>query len=212
MNTLSRPLKDSFSPKGRVEVFVTAGGKPTISKDGDIGCYGECKLLDYIDVHNIIVNIGKDSLISGLTSGTFLPIIRMAIGDRGTLPADPQVPKVATDTMTALFNEVYRDDIDTYVLNVGTPTVHEVKFIKTFSSLLIPITAFSNQAAPVINEVGLITGDINGSGNPLPRPPVSFPNVPDADEKLFSIRTFKSVPFEAANEIAITIRYTIYIE
>jgi hypothetical protein len=49
-------------------------------------------------------------------------------------------------------------------------------------------------------------------GAPLPRPPVAAPNTPDADESMFSIRTFKSVPFEAANEIAVTIRYTIYIE
>jgi hypothetical protein len=29
---------------------------------------------------------------------------------------------------------------------------------------------------------------------------------------LMSIRTFKSVPFEAANDISITIKYTVYTE
>ena len=74
-----------------------------------------------------------------------------------------------------------------------------------------PITAFSNQANPIVNEVGLVMADLFG-GNPLPRAPVAAPDPPDADEEVFSIRTFKSVPFEAANEIAITIRYTIFIE
>jgi hypothetical protein len=134
----------------------------------------------------------------------------MAVGDRGTIPQDSTVPKVPVDTQTTLYNEVYRADVDAVVLNVGTPTTHEVKFIKSFSSLIIPITAFSNQAAPVVSEVALITVDTGVT--PLPRAPVAYPTLPDADEKMFSIRTFKSVPFEAANEISVTIRYTIYIE
>jgi len=105
---------------------------------------------------------------------------------------------------------VYRADIDAVVLNVGTPTVHEALFVKTFSAVDVPITSFSNQAVPVINEVGLITADLISL--PLPRPPVAAPAAPPADEKLFSIRTFKSVPFESANQIAVTIRYTVFVE
>jgi hypothetical protein len=160
---------------------------------------------------NIILNVGKDRIIESLTTGFVRTIARMAIGDRGTIPSDPTVPKVPTSDMTALYNEVYRDDIDTTVLNIGLPTTHEVKFTKVFSSLDVPITSFSNQANPVVNEVALVMADLFG-GNPLPRPPVAAPDAPDVDEELFSIRTFKSVPFEAANEIAITVRYTIFIE
>ena len=134
----------------------------------------------------------------------------MAIGDRGTIPSDPTVPKVPTSDLPGLYNEVYRDDIDGASLDVGTPGVHEVQFVKTFDAATVPITAFSNQAAPVINEVGLVTFDF--SAGALPRPPVAAPDAPPADEVVFSLRTFKSVPFEAANEISVTIRYTIFIE
>lgn len=216
--------RDGVNPKGRVEVFVTQG-KPSLylanqlpSRPGYPKIYAEheldfskVKVLASQDIMNIIVNAGKDKVIESFTTGFINVIARMAVGDRGTIPSDSTVPKVPVETQSALYNEIYRDDIDATILNIGTPTVHEVRFVKTFSSALIPITAFSNQASPVINETGLIVADLT-SGAPLPRPPVAFPSAPDADEKLFSIRTFKSVPFEVANDISVTIRYTIFIE
>jgi hypothetical protein len=213
-------MKDGIKPQGRVEVFVTKG-KPDLKFDGFLReCNGlklysrgeidvsQVSLIDYIDIKNIVVNQGKDKVITALVAGAVNPIGRMAIGDRGTIPSDPTVPKVPVGTMTALYNEVYRADIDGVIIDVGTPSVHEARFVKTFSAIEVPIASFSNQAKPVINEVGLTTYD---PATPLPRAPVAAPNPPPADEALFSIRTFKSVPFEAANEISITIRYTIFI-
>jgi hypothetical protein len=171
----------------------------------------KCNVLHTEVLNNIIFNQGKDRVITSLTTGFIRTIARMAVGDRGTIPSDSTIPKVPVSTMTALYDEVYRSDVDVVTLNVGTPTVHEAKFIKTFSALTIPLTSFSNQANPVVNEVGLVTCDLL-SGTPLPRPDIAAPTANLADEELFSIRCFKSVPFEAANEIAITIRYSIYIE
>jgi hypothetical protein len=201
-------MSDKLPIKGRVELFVTRGC-PTI-KENDVIDFSTCELLDTQVLYNILVNEGKDKIISSLApdADPIQKICRMAIGDRGTLPSDPQVPKVPTPDMDSLYNEVYRADLDSVVKNVGTPTTHEIKFIKTFSSVVIPISAFSNQAAPTVNEVALINSP-QGIGF---RDPVSAPDSPLADESVFSIRTFKSVPFEAANEIAITIRYTIFIE
>jgi len=205
-----------------VELFVSKGSpslvlgdkiasrRPNLYNSAEIDFSG-CRLLEKETLHNIIVNTGKDKVIAAIEGGLMDYVARMAIGDRGTIPSDVTVPKVPTDTMTSLYNEVFRDDVDAVVLNIGTPTVHEVKFIKTFSATGIPITAFSNQALPIVNEVALITID-EGTGGPLPRASVTAPATPSADERMFSIRTFKSVPFEAANDIAITIRYTIYIE
>lgn len=227
-------LKDKLDLIGRVEVFTTVG-KPTLRLGPEIPHphasyftpealarlpkryssheldFSSTKLVDHQDIRNIIVNGGKDKVIESLTTGSMNVIARMAMGDRGTIPADPTVPKVPVATMDALYNEVYRDDVDATILDIGTPTTHSVKFIKTFSSLVVPITSFSNQALPVVNEVALITADLI-FGNPLPRTPVAAPTAPDSDEEVFSIRTFKSVPFESANEIAVTIRYTIYME
>lgn len=225
--------------KGKVELFVTEGApklvngnwintpealektSPYLAKlmregrlpkqyDSCVIDFSKTKELQKAQVYNIILDQGKDKVITSLATGFINVICRMAVGDRGTLPSDQTVPKVPTSDMTALYNEVYRSDVDSTVLDVGG-LVHEIKFVKTFSATVVPITSFSNQANPIVNEVGLVTADLL-SGNPLPRPDVAAPAASDADEKIFSIRTFKSVPFQAANEIAVTIRYTIFIE
>jgi len=218
-----RNLREGLKPQGLVEIFVTRGRpqlalfEPIHAKPGMPPVYGGhkldfsgCEILSTESIKNIIVNVGKDKIVAALSTGSTDIIGRMAVGDRGTLPSDSTVPKVPVATMDALYNEVYRADVEAVVLDVGTPTVHEVLFIKTFAAADIPITSFSNQAAPVLNEVGLITAD-PGEGI-FPRSPVIAPSSPPADERLFSIRTYRSVPFEAANDIAVTIRYTIFIE
>ena len=221
----NKRIKEKLRPRGRVELWATEKSKPVLELFDPIPTmpgfpkvhlrhnldFSKCSVKDHFVKENIVVNIGKDKVITSLSTGFLNVIARMSIGDRGTIPSDPTVPKVPEATATALFNEVYRDDIDATILDVGTPTIHEVTFIKTFSAVVIPITSFSNQASPVVNEVGLITADLL-SGTPLPRAPVAAPNPPEADEELFALRTFKSVPFEAANEISVTIRYTIFIE
>lgn len=216
--------KDGLSAHGKVEIFVTKG-KPVIHKFGKLpGYFGlravyedhrieftQCELLDIIEDKNIILNQGKDSVITSLTTGYILSLARVAIGDRGTIPSDSTVPKVPVPTMTGLYNEVYRADAEAIILNVGTPTIHEVKLVKTFAAVDIPITAFSNQSKPVVNEVGVIM--LNPAlPPPLPRPPVAAPDIPPGDEVMFALRTYKSVPFEISSDIAVTFRYTIYIE
>ena len=223
MITSKATARDHLLTKGKVEIF-TARGRPSLTlidridnphnlplcKDHSLD-FSKCNLTDKQEINNIIVNQGKDAVITSLSNGTILVLARLAIGDRGSLPTDPTVPKGPTSDMTALFNETYRADAEAVVLNVGTPDIHEIKLIKTFAAVDIPITAFSNQAKPVVNEVGAIM--MNPSlPPPLPRPPVSSPDSPPSDEVLFAIRTYKSVPFEAANDISVTIRYTIYIE
>lgn len=232
---MSYPPKTIFSdklyPQGLVEIFVTRG-KPTLhtwgalpSKPGFPQVYtdhriefSDCELIAKHVRKNIIVNQGKDAVIRSLTTGNLLVIARMCVGDRGTLPSDSTVPKVPTPTMTTLYNEVNRSDVEAVILNVGSPSIHEVKFVKTFNAAgtnKIPITAFSNQSKPVLNEVGIVMFD-PAMPPPLPRPdnygPYTPSNQPPSDEVLFAIRTFKSVPFEESNDMSVTIRYTIFIE
>lgn len=218
--------KEKLKPRGKVEIFVTKG-KPIIT-EGEVlyiqngikvfNSYEICakpeNLLDFIKIENLIVSEGKNKLIKALMAGAVNPIGRMCIGDRGTIPSDSTIPKIPAETavpITTLYNEIHRGDIDGIILDVGASlSVHEVKFVKTFSATEIPLASFSNQAIPVINEVGLITYDPGVAA--LPRSAVNAPTPPPADENLFSIRTFKSVPFEAANEISVTIRYTVSID
>lgn len=222
---------DGIKPRGKLEVIVTRGvprivpGNLLRDAFGKVirpGLYDSRHIdLSHVDIlsrethHNLIVNGGKDAVITGLTTGSVLTIVRMAIGCEGTIPTDQTVPKTPVSTMTALYSEVYRADIDVTTLTVAVPFpgpyVHQVQFTKTFSAVSIPSTSFANQANPIINEVGLILANLV-TGAPLPRPAVAAPAAPDADEMLFSIRTFNSVPFLAANQISITIDYTIFTE
>lgn len=231
-------IREGFSPKGLVEIFV-AKGKPKhipigkvenlynlpVYRDHRID-FSDCELLETHRVHNIILNQGKNAVISSLTDPNSRFIARMAIGDRGTIPSDSTVPKTPVGSMTSLYYEVFRSDVEFLVKNVSD-AVHEVRFVKTFVAADIPITAFSNQSKPVVNEVSLITAD--PTIQVFPRPDISGPytyplappypqnavppyNYPPQDELNFSIRTFKSIPFEKDNDITVTIRYTIYIE
>jgi len=200
---LGAPILTMPGPYGLIDA------PPRLFKSCELD-FSSAPLLSSEHVNNIIVNIGKDQVIQSLTTGFVQPIVRMAVGDQGTIPSDQTVPKIPTATQTTLFHEVYRADVDATVLNIGTPTVHQVQFTKAFSSLVIPLTSFANQANPLINEVGLITANLNLT--PLPRAPVAAPAAPLADEMLFATRTFNSVPFLAANQIAVTVRYTIFIE
>lgn len=213
---------ETLHPRGQLDIYVTKGkprlvlGEPIAGRNvpthrgGSLDFTG-CEILSKDTVENIIVNNGKDKVIQALTSGFINQICRMAIGDRGALASNLQVPKVPTETMTSLYNEVFRSDVDATIENIGTPDDHAVTLVKTFSTAEVPLTSFSNQANPVVNEVGLIMCDLFG-GAPRPRPDVAAPATPDADESLFSIRTFKSVPFDAADEIAVTIKYTVFVE
>jgi hypothetical protein len=90
-------------------------------------------------------------------------------------------------------------------------SINECQFSATFDATDVPLTAFANPSQPRINEVGLVIIDPTAAGG-LVRVPVASPNAVDADEVLMTIRTFKSVPFEVANDISITIRYTIFTE
>lgn len=90
-------------------------------------------------------------------------------------------------------------------------TTNQCEFISTFNASDVPITSFSNPSQPRLNEVSLVIIDPTAPDG-LVRSPVFAPAPPPSDEVVLSLRTFKSVPFEAANDISVTIRYTIFTE
>lgn len=230
MGTSGNITREPLSPKGLMEMFVTKGRPKLVLDDKIANSYNlpiyrthnidcsECELLETIRRENIIVNVGKDSVIRTLATGLTLEplkvLARLAVGDNGALPSDTTTPKTPLADRTTLYNEVGRADADAMILTVATPagTIHEVRLVKTFTASDFPITSFFNQAKPMLNEVGIIM--IDPTVAPLPRA-ANYAGVspfPLSDEALFAIRTHKSVPFEAANDISVTIRYTIYIE
>lgn len=88
--------------------------------------------------------------------------------------------------------------------------VNECQFIATFDSATIPVSTYANPTQPRVNEVGLVIVDPNAHGTG--RAAVLAPTAPYSDEVVMTVRTFKSVPFEIANDTTITIRYTIFTE
>lgn len=90
-------------------------------------------------------------------------------------------------------------------------TTNQVEFESAFNAVDVPLSAFSNPNNPLLNEVGLVIIDPTASGG-LTRPPVFAPASPPSDEVVLSLRTFTSVPFSAANDISVTIRYTLFTE
>ena len=232
-------FKDPIGVKGYVEVFLSKGKpayKPTGKRisvptnhpfhnfheaiphyEGKMELdFSDVELLEKVEGKNIVVDKAKERLVDAIEQGFMRIVGRMAIGDRGTIPSDSTTPKVPTADRTELFNEVYRTDIDaitkTQVPTTDTtPGEYQIQFTTTFAALDVPVSALSNQTNPAINEVGLIMLD-GISGDPLPSGPVSSPDPHPADEELFAMRAFKSVPFDQANELSITIRYTIAFE
>lgn len=195
--------KQFFTPSPRDRDGIKVRGFVEI----DVHCQGE--LVDKICSSNIILNSGKAEVIQSLTSGTNRILARMAIGDRGALPSDSTVPKTPDASRTGLYSEIFRQDIE--VTSVTTQdAVNEILLVSTFKAVDIPISSYSDQTNPVVSEVGLVMID-QITGAPLPRVPISAPNEFDPDEALFAMRTYKTVPFEAANETAVTVRYTIFI-
>ena len=184
---------DPVGVRGFVELIFSEKGKQTRR----------------ICMRNIILNQGKAEIINGLTSGTNRVLARMAIGDRGALPSDQTVPKTPEASRTSLFAEVYRQDVEVTSITTEDDT-NQVLLVTTFRAVDIPVTAYSDQTNPVVNEVGPVIIDLI-SGSPLPRTSIAAPNPPDGDEAVFAMRTFKTVPFESANETAVTVRYTIFI-
>jgi hypothetical protein len=196
--------RDVIGLQGKLELFAYRGKE----------------LVDYQESHNIVFYQGNAEVIRTLStvspSTTPRIINRMCIGDQGTIPADSTVPKVPTKDLpvlistTGLYHEIYRKDVDSRVQTILGST-NECKFIATFSATDIALSAYTNPSQPRINEVGLVIVDPVAPGG-LTRLPVTAPSTPPSDEVIMTIRTFKSVPFEIANDVTVTIRYTVYME
>ena len=178
---------DGMRLRGHVEIEVK-------NKHGQV--------IDKFNADNVILNIGKQKVTDAFISGNLNRIFRMAIGDDGAMTGDLLQPKTPDATMTALYHEVYRKDRGGYT--VGT---RQVLITADFNSADVPNSSFINAGARYINEAALVVGD-----GILGGPAIAAPALPDADESLFSIRCFKSIPFDAVDNITITIRWTIFVQ
>lgn len=166
------------------------------------------------DSKNFIVDAGltgvRDILIGPNGAGFTGSIFRMAVGDGGAPAGDlfnPKLPDATWPARTTLFHEVIRQDIDIFT----EPTAFSARFVAAFNSVDVDDSSYSI-IDRVINEASLIIGDgaltIGGDKKQINKTP---PDTVDADELMFSTRTFNSVSFDPTDDVTITITWTITV-
>lgn len=149
----------------------------------------------------------SSNILTGLSS-TAGVVIGMTVTGTG-IPVGAVVTEIITSSSVKISDPATSTNSSINIAFAGT--VNECQFSATFDAVDVPVSSFANPSQPRINEVGLVIIDPTAAGG-LARPPVVAPNANEPDEVLLSIRTFKSVPFEVANDVSITIRYTIFTE
>lgn len=177
---------------------------------------GEIRL-DFFDKHGVLINTIEDKnfivdlgheLVVDILTGTTSSIFRMAIGDNGTLTGQPYVPKTPDATwpaLTGLFHELIRQNNASF----AQPTTKSMKFLNTFASADIDDSSFSS-SPKVVNEAALIIS--SGSETGQQQINQTVPDLLDPSENMFSIRTFKSQPFDPADTLTLTITWTIFVQ
>lgn len=135
-------------------------------------------------------------------------VVGMTVSGTG-IPAGSIVAEIISGSSVRISNNATSTNTGVNINFVGT--VNQCQFSATFYATDVPLTSFSNPSQPRVNEVGLVIIDPTAAGG-LVRSAVAAPNANEADEVLMTIRTFKSVPFEVANDTTITVRYTIFTE
>lgn len=189
---------DTFGIKGhvRIEVRDRHGRLTDVPYDGE----------------NFIVNVGKQVVMDQLAQ-LFEPgrrtMRRMGLGDQGAITGSPFTPKVPDATWparTALFHELGRKNID--IITSTAPRA--IRFMTAFLSSNFDPTSYS--AAPKIcSEASLYLGDPADGVVTLIQPNKAPPTVPPVTDVMFSTRTFKSVPFDPADGVTVTVTWTIFI-
>lgn len=166
------------------------------------------------DGKNFVVDAGltgvRDILIGPSGAGFSGSIFRMAVGDGGSQTGalfTPKEPDATWPARTELYHEVFRKDIATFT----KPSDVSARFVANFQSTDVDTTSFS-LVDEVINEAALIIGDgvltVGGDPKEVNKTP---PDTVDADELMFSMRTFKSAPFSPSEDVTISITWTITV-
>ena len=208
-----------LEPKLRRLRRLTVGSKDGLSFVGHLkverqAAGGQLELVH--DGKNFIVDVGVTAirdLLIGVNGGGFAGSIhRMAVGDGG-VPAgelfNPILPDATWPARTGLYHEIIRQDISIF----DTPTVNSMRFVGSFNSVDVNTSSYS-LADRVINEACLIIGDgaltIGGDKKQINNTDTG-PDVVDADEIMVSTRTFNSSSFDAAEDVTITITWTLTV-
>jgi len=193
---------DGFRLKGhlRVEAHDRRGRLICVAYDGP----------------NFIVDLGKQKVLEQLGQA-FGPALgpgrrvmrRMSLGDQGAIigsPFTPKVPDASWPARTQLFHELGRKPIDT----ITFPTTKSVRHITAFNSAAFDASSYSS-VPRICSEASLYIGDPDDGVATLIQPNKVAPDIVPATDKMFSTRTFKSVPFDPLDAVTVTVTWTIFI-
>jgi hypothetical protein len=171
------------------------------------------------DSPNFIVDAGKTAVRDMLLgdagfvsagSGFLGSIHRMAVGHHGTPEGElfnPKLPDGTWGARTTLFREVLRQDVSTF----SAPTAFSARFVGSFNSLDVVDNSF-DWATKVINEACLVIGDgILTIGGDKIQINGGLGHIHGTDEVMLSMRTFNSLSFDNAEDITITVTWTITV-
>jgi hypothetical protein len=154
---------------------------------------------------NTLINTNT---ITGLSSTVGIVQGMIAQGT-GLPPGTVVVNPTLSSNSILVSNNATSTNVGANITFIGT--TNQCVFAATFNAVDVPTNSFTNPSNPILNEVGLVIIDPTAPAG-LVRAPVYAPNAPASDEVVLSLRTFNSVPFQAANDVTVTIRYTIFTE
>lgn len=166
------------------------------------------------DGKNFILDQGlsatRDILIGPNGNGFVGSVSRMSIGDGGCPAGQLFSPKQPDSTWPArkgLYHEVLRQDISVFT----TPTPSSMRFVGSFNSVDVDPSSFS-LTDRVINEAALIIGNgvltVGGRKQQINKTP---PDVAGADERVTSVRAFKSTSFDPVDNVVLTVTWTLSV-
>jgi len=195
---VQKPI-DGLGMRGHIRVERTAGGIVELVHDSP----------------NFIVDAGLEAvadLLIGSNGGGFEgSIFRMAVGDGGSVPGDilnPKLPDATWPGRTGLFHEILRKDINTFT----RPTANSMRFQANFNPFGLVDASGYSLADKVVNEASLIIGDgVLTVGDDPRQINKTSPDSVDGDEVMLSMRTFRSASFDEAEDVTITITWTITV-
>jgi len=194
--------------KARLREDVRAHGHLRVERIA----HGEHEVI--YDGKNFILDQGlkatRDVLIGANGGGRSGAIFRMAIGDGGC-PAgqlfSPRQPDATWPNRSGLYHEVLRQDVSVFT----SPTAFSMRFVGSFNSADVAPSSYSLPSR-VINEAALILGDgvltVGGDKRQVNKVP---PDAADPDEKVMSVRTFKSTSFDPADNVVLTVTWTLSV-
>jgi len=186
-------LKDKTFPRGRlkVDVFeditkhlddIKAGRLASIKPDYTAFCDP-----------NVVLDQGREQFLKLIGNLSSDHATKMAVGDGGATIADPFTPIPPSETDTGLTNKIVSQDISSIqVLTSGTPEQWLIEYVELFVAadyfgMSLPWID-SNQK--VLNEAAIVTASA---------------------ELACTLKTFASIPWDPATNIAARFTWDIYI-